>query len=185
VTFFITTFAPFYPHSNSRYSFDAEDCFLLFQPEISFASHNLPADTPVTNWTSPQTVRDKIRVAYRTAGREYFIRNTVRYPMCHDMIKPLSSSNDSDSELVNWWKYKDLFAWSRIIIWSLFVNCFRLCIFNKCYSIRYIKYAYIQIDKNKNYVYIIWQRWIIDFLSVDASESIASEPNRVWCLHLN
>ena len=101
----MTTFAPCYPSTNSRYSYKAEDCFILFQPELSFAVHNLPSDTPQTNWEYPRTVRDKIRCAFRDAKKPYQIRETVRYPICHDIIRPLKS----DDEIINWWKYKDMF----------------------------------------------------------------------------
>lgn len=107
VTFFITTFAPFYPATSSRYAFNSEDCFILFQPEISFAHHDLVADTPETNWTEPRTVRDRIRVAYRDAGRGYTIRPSVKYPMCHDMIKHADPT--TTSQIVNWWQYKNLY----------------------------------------------------------------------------
>ncbi|KAK7476804.1 hypothetical protein BaRGS_00031965 [Batillaria attramentaria] len=99
VTMFITTFAPCYPPSNSRYAFGADDCFILFQPELSFAQHDLPDDTPVTNWDNPVTVRDRIRTAFRAAGRSYNIRETILYPMAHDIVKPLFD----DDPLVEWW----------------------------------------------------------------------------------
>ena len=99
LTFFITTFAPFYPSSNSRYAFGAEDCFILLQPEISFAQHDLTPDTPETHWERPVTVRDGIRVAFRVAGREYVIRDTVYYPMVHDVVKPVRR----EDPLVEWW----------------------------------------------------------------------------------
>ncbi|PVD35553.1 hypothetical protein C0Q70_02516 [Pomacea canaliculata] len=88
ITMFITTFAPCYPEHHSRYSFGSQDCFILFQPELSFAQHNLPDDTAHTNWERPQTVRDRIRLAFREAGRGYQIRETVTYPMAHDIVKP-------------------------------------------------------------------------------------------------
>lgn len=101
VTFFITTFTPHYSDTHPRYSHGYEKyCHILFQPEVSFLRHDLPDDTPQTNWTSPQTVRDKIRVAFRKNSREYPIRPTIFYPPSHDMIRPLS--NDLD-ELIEWW----------------------------------------------------------------------------------
>jgi hypothetical protein len=56
---FITTFAPFYPKTNARYSFDAdnESAFILLQPEYSFAWHNLEPDSPHTQWDNPQKMR--------------------------------------------------------------------------------------------------------------------------------
>ena len=110
LTFFITTFAPIYPETNSRYAFNTNECFILFQPEISFAIHNLPFDTHITNWTEPKTVRDKIRLAFRNSGREYLIRNKIRYPMSHDMIKSLHKHDDESIDynndyIVKWWNH--------------------------------------------------------------------------------
>lgn len=99
-TFFVTTFAPCYPESHSRFAFGADDSFILLQPELSFAQHDLPEDTPVTNWEQPVTVRDRIRVAFRDAGRGYRIRETVLYPMAEDIVKPLSDSGP----IVEWWR---------------------------------------------------------------------------------
>ena len=101
-TFFITTFAPCYASTNSRYNFDSEYGYVLFQPEISFAQHDLPDDTPHTNWDHPKTVRDKIRVAYRNAGRGYHIREKLAFPMVYEIVKPLTD----DTDHIEWWKSK-------------------------------------------------------------------------------
>ncbi|XP_065190782.1 uncharacterized protein LOC135821711 [Sycon ciliatum] len=97
---FVTTFAPCYADNHSRHAFGVDGCFVLLQPEYSFAAKNLPADTPDTNWTNPQTVRDRIRVAYRQAGREYIVRDTVYYSPALDIVKPLAVDTD---EVVQWW----------------------------------------------------------------------------------
>lgn len=99
---FVTTFAPCYPSSHSRYGFGAQGCFVLFQPEFSFAAHDIGPDTPDTNWKAPSTVRDKIRVAYSNAGRPYVIRDTVYYPPVHDIVKPLGL----DDPPIKWWTDK-------------------------------------------------------------------------------
>ena len=99
ITFFITSFSPVYEKTSSRYTYGVDECFILFQPEISFAFHNLPKDTTHTNWDEPLTVRDKIRVNFKKNNREYLIRETISYPMCHDMIKPLNKND----ETVRWW----------------------------------------------------------------------------------
>lgn len=99
VTFFITTFAPFYPETNSRYAFGSEQCYILFQPELSFAIHNLPPDTAETNWTQPVTVRDRIRVAFRDAGRPYEEPLKHRQPMVCEIIKPVHPLD----ECPQWW----------------------------------------------------------------------------------
>eukprot|EP00118_Oscarella_pearsei_P009343 m.53655 g.53655 ORF g.53655 m.53655 type:complete len:334 (+) comp34273_c0_seq5:31-1032(+) len=97
---FVTTFAPCYPSSHSRYSFGATSCYVLFQPEYSFAIHDIEPDTPETNWECPKTIRDKIRVAYKKNGQEYLIKDTVYYPPAHDIVKPLGLHQ----EPVEWWK---------------------------------------------------------------------------------
>ena len=57
---FVTTFAPCYPSSHSRYAFGADNAFILMQPMYSFAIHDMGEDTPHTNWDNPQTARDKL-----------------------------------------------------------------------------------------------------------------------------
>jgi len=99
--FFVTTFAPCYPPSSSRYTFGCQRAFLLLQPELSFARHNLPPDTITTEWNVPKTIRDKTRVAFRNAGRPYYIPDTVNYPMAEHIVKPL---NDDGKEVIRWWE---------------------------------------------------------------------------------
>ena len=99
VTFFITTFAPCYPSTHPRYAFHSDACFILFQPEISFAQHDLPSDTIHTNWIHPKTVRDQVRVAFKERGQGYLVRDTVSYPMVWDIVRPL----DKTDNFVKWW----------------------------------------------------------------------------------
>lgn len=98
--FFVTTFAPCYPATHSRYAFGSGRAFLLLQPEVSFLRHKLPEDTPDTNWEDPQTIRDKTRVAFKEAGRTYFIPTTTKYPPAEHIVKPLKD----DGTLLRWWK---------------------------------------------------------------------------------
>jgi hypothetical protein len=98
---FVTTFAPCYPLNHSRYAFEAQHGFVLLQPMYSFKIHNIGSDTIHTNWDNPKTIRDKIRVAYKENGRPYHIRNTLYYPMAHDIVKPMEEGSD---KLVEWWK---------------------------------------------------------------------------------
>jgi len=54
---FVTTFAPCYPITSSRYAFGSDRAFLLLQSILSFARHNLPEDTPHTScWNQKQFV---------------------------------------------------------------------------------------------------------------------------------
>lgn len=99
-TMFVTTFAPFYSSRHSRFAFGSANCFILLQPEVSFAQHDLCPDTPITNWDKPHTVRDQIRVGFRDAGRPYRIRDTIHYPMAEDIVKP----DKSGVENFEWWK---------------------------------------------------------------------------------
>ncbi|KAJ8319788.1 hypothetical protein KUTeg_001375, partial [Tegillarca granosa] len=99
-TFFITTFAPFYPESHSRYAFGCKNCYILMQPEISFALHDLPPDTPETNWDKPVTIRDRIRIAYRNAGRPYCMKDAYFNPMSWDVVKPFNK----EDPILEWWK---------------------------------------------------------------------------------
>ncbi|KAK3603516.1 hypothetical protein CHS0354_030375 [Potamilus streckersoni] len=98
-TFFITTFAPFYPETHPRYAFRCSDCYILFQPEVSFAFHDLPPDSTETNWVNPTNTRDKIRVAFRQAGRGYDVPQSLNFPMSHDMIRPISGADP----IIEWW----------------------------------------------------------------------------------
>jgi hypothetical protein len=73
---FVTTFAPCYKSDSSRYCFledngDPSSCFILLQPELSFAKKNIGEETPDTNWDDPQTIRDKIRCEFKKHGRSY------------------------------------------------------------------------------------------------------------------
>ena len=100
VTFFITTFAPFYPQDHPRYAHGADNSYILFQPELSFAFHDLPSDTPETNWDVPKTVRDRIRVAFKDAGRRYTVPDSIYHPMVEEMIRPVKETDD----FYKWWK---------------------------------------------------------------------------------
>lgn len=98
-TFFITTFAPFYPSTHPRFSFGAQNCYILMQPELSFALHDLPSMSLETNWDEPQTVRDKIRCAFRDAGRPTFIPESISSPMILEILTPV----EKDGTVPKWW----------------------------------------------------------------------------------
>lgn len=100
VPIFVTTFAPCYPRTHSRFSYGASSCFVLLQPEHSFLRADLPRDTPKTEWDDPQTVRDRIRVAFRKAGQGYFIPDSTSYAASEHIVKPL---DDDGMNVVRWW----------------------------------------------------------------------------------
>ena len=101
IPIFVTTFSPCYPTNHSRYAFGAKSGFILLQPMYSFVIHDIGYDTPITNWDNPKTARDRIRIAYRENGRPYHIRETTRYPMSHDIVKPLV---EGPGNVLEWWK---------------------------------------------------------------------------------
>lgn len=98
--FFITTFAPCYPTTHSRFGFGIKDkSYVLFQPEFSFAWHNIGEDTVETDWETPTTTRDKIRVEYRRNGRAYEIPSTIYYSPAPYMVDPLCKGDPR----IEWW----------------------------------------------------------------------------------
>ena len=103
-TFFLTSFAPFYAATNARFGFGCTNGYILFQPEISFARHDLPSNTPFTNWSKPKTVRDKIRVAFSKANRPIRIMRDLCYPMAYDVVMPL----ENNDEFYDWWTPRDI-----------------------------------------------------------------------------
>ena len=118
--FFVTSFAPCYARSHSRYvprpadgnaAFDPRIGFVLLQPEASFEHRKLPFDTPETNWGdggdgdgggggAAPTVRDRVRRAFRDRGCPYEIPASVSYPTAHHVVKPLRRGDP----VVEWWK---------------------------------------------------------------------------------
>mmetsp|Transcript_18462 Transcript_18462/g.39862 ORF Transcript_18462/g.39862 Transcript_18462/m.39862 type:complete len:454 (+) Transcript_18462:20-1381(+) len=99
--FFVTTFAPCYSNTHSRYAFGTGRAFLLLQPEQSFLHKNLPPDNAVTNWDKPQNIRENTRVAFAKAGRPYYIPATTKYPPAEHIVKPL---HDDGVHIVKWWE---------------------------------------------------------------------------------
>ena len=101
---FVTTFAPCYPPTSSRFAFGSQFGFILLQPMYSFVLHDIGKDTPLTNWADPKSARDRIRVAYKRSGRPYYIRNTIYYPTVHDIVKPVRDMEDNADNIIQWWK---------------------------------------------------------------------------------
>ena len=73
---FITTFAPVYPKGHSRHQYDAprNSCFVLFQPEFSFARRNISCGHESTQWANPKSERDVVRVAFLDKAQNYIKR---------------------------------------------------------------------------------------------------------------
>ena len=100
--FFVTTFAPFYPSSSSRFAFGSERAFLLLQPLSSFK--RLPDDKPEskTDYTNPKDIRDKTRKAFRDNGRPYHVPETISYSAAEHIVKPLQDDG-KETSVIRWW----------------------------------------------------------------------------------
>lgn len=97
-TFFVTSFAPCYPKTSPRYGFGCESAFVLLQPERSFLRHNL-CDNHVEA-QQPPSIRDRIRTAFRQAGRGYFLPPTTRYAPAPFIVRPVHE----DDAPFEWWQ---------------------------------------------------------------------------------
>jgi len=98
---FVTTFATCYDKTSSRYTYGADprSGFVLLQPEYSFLHHDIPFDTPLTEWENPVTIRDRIRRSFADAGQKYFIPDTIHYPASEHVVKSLDGRS-----IVKWWE---------------------------------------------------------------------------------
>lgn len=97
-TFFVTSFAPCYPASSPRFVFGSESAFVLLQPERSFARHNL-CDNHV-EVQSPPSIRDRIRAAFRDAGRSYHLPPTTGYAPAPYIVRPAREQDPP----CKWWQ---------------------------------------------------------------------------------
>lgn len=105
-TFFVTTFAPFYPTSSPRRSLDPDWSFVLLQPEVSFARHDLPLDHGDNGDDDVRRdVRDRIRAAFREAGKPYRVPECPSVSvMAHEVVRPF---NELEGDVVEWWKCRN------------------------------------------------------------------------------
>jgi len=101
---FVTTFASCYKSDHSRHTFGAnpDSCFILFQPEYSFAFRNISCGEEPTEWENPKTVRDQIRVSYKQNGRNYILDSNSLGPTAHQIVRPLNLQDP----VVKWWEEK-------------------------------------------------------------------------------
>ena len=125
--FFVTTFAPCYPHDSSRYQFGVADAaFVLLQPYHSFMLHRVGVQTPRSH-TFPNSgssngssngssgnannggdvqqrqldVRDEIRLRFARHGRPYFVpEHPTRMSNAYDVVPPRTEH----STVVRWWR---------------------------------------------------------------------------------
>ena len=81
---------------------NSDSCFILFQPEISFLLRDIGHDTPETNWSKPESIRDRIRCNFKKQNMMYEIPDSIYYPTSHHIVKP-AALGDS---VVEWWAEK-------------------------------------------------------------------------------
>jgi hypothetical protein len=94
VSYFITTFAPFYGMGHPRHSPLSGSSFLFFQPEVSFDHHGITASNP-KRLVTKQTIREN----FAAHGCPY-PDDLVRQPIeALKYIKPL----DPRGKPVFWW----------------------------------------------------------------------------------
>ena len=90
---FITVFASCYPITNSRYNYKVESTLVLFQPEASFDSNQMPRG--MNDYT-----RDKIRANFKKHGQDYTNNIVESNIEAARYIKPINL----DDEVVTWWR---------------------------------------------------------------------------------
>jgi hypothetical protein len=113
---FVTTFSTAYGEDHPRYAFGGPDggghapgpsrghSVVLLQPYESFLLHRaVGSDTPAqeTRWDRPESARDRIRCAYRAAGRPYFVPENVSRPVAFGFVPP---ADGTSPEVVRWWE---------------------------------------------------------------------------------
>jgi len=86
---FVTCFAPCYPPTNARYSYESKDsCFVLLQPQSSFELHDIGEDH---GWDdSKDTMRQKIRNNFKKNGRLYLVPDARIYAAAPMIVPPLN-----------------------------------------------------------------------------------------------
>lgn len=87
-----TTFAPFYPPTHSRHQYGAprDSCFVLFQPEFSFARRNIACGHESTVWKNPKTERDVVRVSFLDKAQNYVKRDCD--PVNAEFVRQLATT---------------------------------------------------------------------------------------------
>jgi hypothetical protein len=95
---FILTFGPCYPITNSRYGFQADHTYLVFQPIHAFSRH-----LPDGEIQKSRRSREEIRRRYANAGRPYDLAITLSPYEVHRYVKPIRVGQPP----VNWWRRAD------------------------------------------------------------------------------
>lgn len=87
--FFITTFAYCYPSTHPRHSYGLDSLFVLMQPEISFAVHEIPIRG------TPGTPRWKIREAFKEIGQPYEHNEPRHMPVAWWFVRPIDINTEN------------------------------------------------------------------------------------------
>jgi hypothetical protein len=93
--FFVSLFAPFYPHSHSRFSGQRSVAFILFQPERTFRRFGVSSQRPRREGLSQAVHR-----RFRRKGQEYDVGLNTRTPKALRFVKPLGA----DDPPIAWWR---------------------------------------------------------------------------------
>jgi len=92
---FVLTFAPCYGTDSSRYGFEQESTFILFQPEHSFDRKVPPGQAVI-----PDFIRRRIRDEFAAHNRSYDLAITLGRYEAHRYVKPLRFGDP----IVRWWE---------------------------------------------------------------------------------
>lgn len=99
VRFFIPTFTPFYDQSHSRYSFNRNAAFIVFQPDSTFDKFNINSKNP-----NRDKITQAIRLNFLEHGVDYDVKLVKDSLKALRYIKPL----EVGSPLVKWWLFDEL-----------------------------------------------------------------------------
>lgn len=99
VTFFITSFAPFYPPTHCRFGFGIKHGYILLQPEVSFLRNGVPFSS-TSDHEKRTNIRRHISEAFRKADRPFRFVNPTASAAEYVVL-------DSNGNSVSWWLCKN------------------------------------------------------------------------------
>ena len=94
MSFFISTFSPFYPPDHPRHSPRHDSAFIFLQPEISFDHHGVTASNP-KRWS----IKESIRANFEKRLSRYSVELVEQPIEALKYVKPFKV----DGEPVRWW----------------------------------------------------------------------------------
>lgn len=92
--FFVSTFAPLYPESHSRFSHSPSTAFIVFQPDSSFDRHHIHSAAEAR-----EKITDFVERTFEDHGISYDCDLTTRHVKAERYVKRLSPSHAP----VKWW----------------------------------------------------------------------------------